>query len=287
MSSDTLRAIGFMVLSMAAFAVNDFFIKQVSGTLPQGQLLVLLAGGCALVFAVACGATGRPLVSAALRHPLVLLRTGCETGATFCYVAALALVPLALASSILQVQPIFVTAGAALWLGERVGWRRWSLVFAGLGGVLLILRPGLSGFQPATLLVVLAALCLALRDLASRRIPAEIASMQLAFWAFGFLWLSAVLLAVAQGVWAPVAPLQLAKIGGAVCGFVAAYVFLMGATRIGEVSAVIPFRYTRLIFAFFLAMVFLGERPDPATIAGVTIVVACGLAAWARERSRA
>lgn len=284
MTSDTLRAIGWMVLSMAAFAVNDFFIKQVTGALPPGQLVVLVSAGCALVFAALCARARLPLWSPGMLHPLVVLRSGGEVVATISYVSALALVPLSLTSAIVQVQPLFVTAGAAIWLGERVGPVRWTLVLTGLLGVLLMLQPGAEGFRWPALLVVLAALGLAARDLASRRIPDRISSLQLAFWAFSLLFVFALGMAWLQAGWVPLDRRSILGLAGTVCAFVLAYLCLMRATRIGEVSAVIPFRYTRLFFALLLAMVFLGERPDALTLLGAAIVVASGLVGWMREQ---
>lgn len=287
MDTDNLRAIVLMVGAMAAFAVEDFLVKTIAGAMPVGQIVFVLAAGGATVFAGLCLRRGTPLLSRDLRNPHVIVRNLAEIGATLCYVTALSMIPLSLVSAILQATPIFVTMGAALWLREPVGWRRWSAVLAGLAGVLVILRPGLEGFEPTALFAVAGAVNLAIRDVVSRRIPATIRSEQLSLWAYGGLAPAAALLAaLTSGVTAAPAAAW-AVLALAVATGAAAYLLLTTATRLGDVSAVIPFRYSRLIFALILGIALLGERPDTATLAGAAIVVGSGLYAWARERRRA
>ncbi len=286
MVTDNLRAIVLMVASMALFAVEDFLFKIVTASLPSSQILVVLSAGCLAIFWAICRWRGTPLRGAAMRHPLVVVRSLAEVGATLCYVTALALIPLSLASAILQATPIFVTIGAALWLREPVGWRRWSAVLIGLAGVLVILRPGLSGFEPAAFLAAAGAMQLAIRDVVSRRIPTSIRSEQLSLWAYALLAPTAALLAVGQGEVAVGTPAVWALLLLAVAIGAAAYMLLVGATRMGDVTAVIPFRYSRLVFALLLGIVLLGERPDVATLAGAAVVVGSGLYALLRERRR-
>lgn len=286
MGTDNLRAIAFMIAAMAAFAVEDYLVKRAALELTTGPILFAISAGCALVFAGLCRQRRRPPLTRDLLHPLVMVRNVAEVAATLCYVSSLTLIPLSLASSILQATPLLVTAGAAIWLREQVGWRRWAAVIIGLAGVLVILRPGLEGFRPAAILAVLATCGLALRDLASRRIPARIDSAQLAFWAYlSLLPPAAVFWIFSPGFTAATAVtwgvLALAVAFGAL-----AYGSLVIATRIGDVSAVIPFRYSRLIFALLLGIVLLGERPDSLTLTGAGIVVGSGLYALLRERRR-
>ena len=116
----------------------------------------------------------------------------------------LTLIPLATLTTILQATPLLVTMGAALVLGEAVGWRRWTAILIGFGGVLLVIRPGFEGFEPAVLWGVLAVIGLAIRDLASRKVPKSISSLQLSAWGFFAVGVSgAVLLGVTGGAEVP------------------------------------------------------------------------------------
>ena len=100
------------------------------------------------------------------------------------FITALSLIDLSSASAILQATPLAVTLGAALFLRETVGWRRWSAVMIGFFGVLLVVRPGLSGFDENAIFALIAVAGLAVRDVATRRIPASLSSRQLCFLAF-------------------------------------------------------------------------------------------------------
>jgi len=285
-SGDNLRATGFMVGAMALFASEDFFVKRVTADMPVLQALIVLAIGGAVVFAVLCVRRNIPFVSAELRHPLVVGRNLSEAIATVAFVTALSLVPLSLASAILQLTPLLVTAGAAIWLGETVGWRRWTAVVVGLVGVFIILRPGFEGFRPSALLVLIAAVGLATRDVMSRRIPKRIHSLQLSLWAYAAVTIAAGICMIFVPT-VESAPFPVWRdLGAAIALGAAAYMCLTTATRMGDVSAVIPFRYTRLLFALILGIVFLGERPDAATLVGAAIVVGSGLYALMRERKR-
>ena len=184
---DNRRGILLMVLAMGAFAVEDAVIKAASVTLPVGQIVAIVGLAGATAFGLLCARRGEAVVSRDLLAPPVMLRNASEMVATGAYVLALSLIPLAMASAILQGVPLAVTMGAALFLGERVGWRRWTAVVVGLAGVLLIVRPGMEGFQPASLLAVLGLLALAARDLATRRTPDRVSTFQLAAWGFGSL----------------------------------------------------------------------------------------------------
>ena len=151
---DNLRGILLMIAAMAGFAVEDTFIKLTSASMPTGQILIGLGLGGLVIFGVLTRLRGQRVMTAAILSPLVLVRNLAEAIATMGFVTALSLVPISTASSILQATPLAVTLGGALFLGAAVGWRRWTAVTVGFVGVLMILRPGLDGFEPAALFAV-------------------------------------------------------------------------------------------------------------------------------------
>ena len=184
----------------------------------------------------------------------------------------------------LQATPLVVLSGAALLFHERVGWQRWLAVLAGFGGVLVILRPGLAGFDALSLLAVAGMVGFAGRDLATRAAPLTLSNAQLGTLGFGVLTLSgAVILAVTGGVVWPNA-LAAGQTALAALFGVAAYAALTGAMRTGEVSVVTPFRYSRLLFALIFGITIFGERPDAATLLGSAIIVASGIFTLTRSR---
>lgn len=286
-AADNTRAALMMVASMAFFAVEDLFLKRSAEAMPPGQVLALTgAAGACVFWALAAGQRQAVLSREALRG-VPLWRTLAEAAAAMLYIVALALAPLSMTSALLQASPLVVVAGAALFLGETVGWRRWASILVGFAGVLVILEPWGAAFDPTGLLTVACVVALAARDLLTRTMPARIGTFQVATWAYLGLVPSGALLMAGMGqafVWPT--PWQWAGLGGALVSGLFGYYAVVAAMRLGEVSVVAPFRYTRLVFALAIAMVFLGERPSGTTLAGAALVVGSGLYAFARERAR-
>ena len=281
-----LRGAIWMVAAMAGFAVEDLLLKIVARGMPVGQILMIFGLGGALAFAILAQIRDeRVLHPAALSRP-VIVRAGFEVTGRLFYTLAIALTPLASASAILQATPLVVVAGAALIFGETVGWRHWTAISMGFLGVLVILRPGLDGFSWLSLLAVIGLIGFAGRDLATRAAPPVLTSLVLGVYGFAAMVpAGAVLLGWTGGAVVPT-PATVGVLAVTIVVGVAAYFALTLAMRTGEVSAVTPFRYTRLVFALILATVFLGERPDGWTLAGAAMIVASGLYTLARTNRR-
>lgn len=275
---DNLRASLLMVGAMVGFALEDVLIKQLAATLPTGQVIMLIGAGGGVVFGVIARLGGRPLLSRALLVPSVLVRNLSEAVGSALFILALVLTTLSGSSAILQANPLAVTVGAALFLGESVGWRRWTAIGIGFIGVMLIIQPGLAGFTPASLFAVAAVFLLAARDLASRAVPPEIASVQLAAWGFLSLLPGGAVILWVMGT-APVMPgaRQVILLVAALVIGGLGYYAIIAATRLGEISAVVPFRYSRLVFAMILGFVVFGERPNAWMITGSALVIGTGL----------
>ena len=267
-----------MVAAMACFALEDVLLKQMSVTLPVGQVLAMTGVGGALVFSFIARVAGRPVLSrAALLRP-VMLRNLTEALGSTAFVTALALTTLSGASAILQATPLAMTLGASLYFGETVRWRRWTAIVVGFIGVLLIIQPGMASFSPASLFAVVAVLMLAVRDLCGRAVPPSVSSVQLAAWGFASLVPAGLATLALMGT--PPAVLTAGgwvRQGAVLVVGCAGYYAIVAATRTGEVSAVVPFRYTRLIFALILGFFVFGERPDALMITGAVLIVGSGL----------
>ncbi|PIE08861.1 MAG: EamA family transporter [Rhodobacterales bacterium] len=280
---DNLRGALLMVFAMAGFAVEDALIKILSRSVPMGMVMICLGAGGALGFALLARRAGVAALTRCFWHPMVLLRNLAEIAGTAAFVSALSLIPLSLATALLQTNPLFVSLGAIVFFGERVGWQRWVAIGVGLAGVLVILRPGFASSDPKALLAVFAAFSLAMRDLALRHCPAGVHPRQLSAWGFAMLIpIGLAMLAFDSG---PVRPglreagLMLAIIALGMGGYHA----LTHAMRAGEVGVVTPFRYVRVVFGFALAWAVFGERPDLWMFVGAAIVVGAGLHTLLRE----
>lgn len=280
--TDNEKGAVYMTASMAGFAVEDVFVKAAAATLPLGQVLLTIGLTGMLIFAAMATRQGESVSPPAFLSRPMLIRCGFEVTGRLFYGLAITLTALSTTSAILQATPLVVVAGAALVFGEKVGLQRWLAVLAGFAGVLVILRPG-SDFSPLSLLAVVGLLGFAGRDLATRAAPKGLSNRQLG--ALGFAMLAtagAILLVVSGGTKVPDS-LALAHLAGGTVFGVAGYHALTYAMRTGEVSAVTPFRYTRLIFAMVLAMVLFHERPDLATWIGAALVVGSGIFALTRK----
>ncbi|MCY0154046.1 DMT family transporter [Hoeflea alexandrii] len=277
---------GWMIASMAVFAVEDAFIKAASVTLPVGQVLVIFGLGGALVFASLALYNREPLYSADVISRPMWIRVVFEIIGRLFYVLALSLIPLSAATVILQAAPLVVVAGAALVFGEKVGWRRWSAIFVGLAGVVIIIQPGTDSFSALSLLAVAGMIGFAGRDLASRAAPGQaehsdpravrIPPHHGCRHGFYAAW-QGVPFVMPDGVTS-------FYVLGAVLSGVIAYSCLMKAMRTGEVSAVTPFRYSRLLFGIALGIILFDEQLSLAMMVGSGLIVASGLFILLRGR---
>ncbi|QFT93113.1 Riboflavin transporter [Roseovarius sp. THAF9] len=282
---DNLRGIVLVILSMAAFTVEDMFIKKMSADISVGQILIFLGIGSASIFAVVSRLGGhRIFAKEAWRRPF-LLRAGCEAGAALAFTTALSLVDISVVASVFQATPLFITMGAALFLGEDVGWRRWSAILIGFCGVLLIIRPGLAGFDPSALLVLVSVACVAARDLITRRIDVAVSSAVVSFQGFAAVVPAGILLILlGPQTLSPLTPQLWAMIGGGMVFGALGYYGIVAAMRMGDAAVVTPFRYTRLLFSLIVGVVVFAERPDSLTLLGATLIITTGLYTYLRER---
>jgi drug/metabolite transporter (DMT)-like permease len=278
------RAIAIMVGGMACFAVTDLCVKLVSQQISSAMILILIGTLGAAFFAVLTRISGYAMFSMDFFRRPVMLRNLGEILAQTTKMGALALAPLSMVSAVIQATPIAVTLGAALFLGERVGPRRWAAVIVGMVGVLLILQPWTEAFSLGAMLALGAVLGQAMRDVTTKLVPKSIPTLQLTTWAFLVLIpAGAALLGAGHSAALPDAAGALLVLL-ATAGAAGAYYAVTAAMRLGEASVVTPFRYTRIVFAIALAVMLLGERPDGLMLAGIALIIASGLYVLLRER---
>lgn len=279
-----LRAILYMTAAMACLALSDLFIKLSARAMPPGQVMFLLSTGGTVVFVAMAVLRRVPILTRLFWHRPVMWRNGCEVLAALGLVTGIAWTPLPTVAAIMQTTPLLVTLGAALFLGETVGWRRWCAILVGLVGMLLVIRPGLEGFEPSALLVVAGACGLAGRDLLTRLMPARIDSLTLSTWGFAATIPPGLVLMLAMGPVAGVDPGAYGFVALAVIVTTGGYYLVTAAMRLAPAAVVSPFRYSRLVFTMALGVLVLGDRPDTLTLTGAAIILAAGLYSFFRER---
>ena len=281
---DNIRGAAFMVFAMFCFAVEDGLIKLLADDIPVGQILSVICLGGLIAFLAWSAAKGEHLWQPDYLDGKVLLRSLCDVGGSVMFVTSLTLIPLTTASAVIQATPLVVTMGAAIFLGQAVGWRRWMAIIVGFIGVLIIIRPGMEGFTPATLLAVGGMLGLAARDLFTRGLTVKLTGPQLATHTFALIVPAGLLLMLFQGqsLVMPDARQSLTLLGAIIIGMIA-YLAIVAATRGGNAGIISSFRYSRMIFALIIGYVMFAEVPDAPTLIGAAIIIASGIYTLWRE----
>jgi drug/metabolite transporter (DMT)-like permease len=275
-----------MVVGMASFTMNDAITKAVSSEMNFGQVMLmrgLFATVLIAAFAAWRGAL-RPLRTLFIKP--VGMRVIGEIGGTMAFLTAIVNLPLANTAAIFQALPLAVTLGAALAFAEPVGWRRWLAITAGFVGVLIIVRPGLEGFNQYSLFALGSVVFFAVRDLATRKIPAEIPSLFIAVLTTVTVTTAGAVIIHPLGGWTPPSGRAVGMLAVAAVLLLIGYQCIISALRTGDISAVAPFRYTALLWAMLLGYFVFGDRPDGFMLLGAAIIVLSGLYAFYRERVR-
>jgi drug/metabolite transporter (DMT)-like permease len=279
-----VRGIIFMTLACASFACGDTIMKLSSNKVPTSELLFLrgmfvVTGG----FLVAVWLGSLAYLHRALSKAMAVRAAGDVTGA-WAFQTALARMPYADLTSIGQLTPLSITAASALFLGEKVGWRRWTATAVGLLGVLLIIRPGSSAFNWWALAGILSVMGGTVRDLATRRVDRGVPPPVI-------MMLSATAVTASSLVVAPFSDWHWPPAGLVATMAAAAMFSLVGqmciiiSVRAGDMSAVAPFRYSIIVFAILSGVIVFDHFPDVLTLVGTAIVVGAGLFTFYREQA--
>ena len=287
-SHDNRHGIVSMVVSMAAFNVNDTFMKLATASLPATQILALrnLVAVIALLSVVIAWGEVRQL-SHSLK-PIVLVRGLLEAASSMLFVIALAQLPIATVTAIAISSPLFITALSPAFLGEKVGWRRWCVTVIGLLGVVLITRPGTEGFNGYALFAIGTAIVVAFRDLLTRKIAPTVPSHAVTATATASVMLVAMALGLVEMATGENPWQALDLYTGAFVVFAGIFVVIgnhlvIMAFRGGEVSVVSPFRYSVMVWAMLGGMFIFGDRPDAWSLAGIALIIGSGLFTLHRE----
>ena len=283
--SETNKGIWLMVAAMFFFNLSDAFIKDMSGWIGFGQILMFMGVGGAVFTTALCWQQGyRVLDPNLLRWPVLIRMAGEAIGAVFIF-QALATTDLSVVSSVVQASPLMIATAAAILLGETVGWRRWLAIAVGFFGVILIINPFDAQFDLNVLYAVGAMIFLTVRDFSTRFVPKSISATQMSFLGFfGIIPLGLIYILINDDYvpftfndWGLMTLIVFFAALGAIA--------IAAAMRMGEVSAVAPFRYSRMIFAVSLGYLWFGEVPTLTMWLGISLVFFSGIFLLLRERA--
>jgi len=280
---DPIRGIALSVGSTVLFAISDAIAKVLTADLPAIEIAWLRY----VVFVLMAGVLVRRARPRAVwpRSPAWQVTRGvCLVASALLFMLGLRQLPLAEASTISFVSPVLTTMLSVPLLGEQVGLRRWAAVVAGLAGVVVVMRPGLAGFQPAALFPLPSALCWALALVITRRTAETERPATTVLWSacVGALVLTLVLPFDAR--WPTPGQMGLALLLGVLASVGQMVVVL--AYRHASASALAPFSYAQLIWAGIAGWLVFGALPDHWTLVGAAIIAASGVYTAHRERLR-
>jgi drug/metabolite transporter (DMT)-like permease len=275
-----------MIASMAAFSIEDAFLKTVTKQLPVGQVLMMFGAGGLCVFALMARRAGVSIFQPQVLTKNMLFRAVFEFFGRLFYVLAIALTPMSSATAILQSAPLFVVLGARIFLREKVDVKTWIAILMGLLGVMIILRPSAEDFSLLSLLALIGTLGFVGRDLYSRTAPPSLTKEVLGFYGFTTMVIAGACYAAWDGKpFVSIQAQQFLMLAAALLAGVFAYTALMTAMRTGSIGAVTPYRYSRLLFGISIGVLVFGEQLDAPMLLGCAVVIGAGLfIGWQNQR---
>lgn len=291
----------FALAATSLFSMNDVLMKLLSGDYALHQIVLARSVmGLFLTVVIMAPLAGGWGLLRTNRIKLHLARAGCVVFANMTFFLGLASLPLADAVALFFVSPFVISIFSILFLGETVGRRRWSAIGLGLLGVLIVLRPGGSAFQVASLFPLAAAFGYAGLHILTRHMRDTENAVAMTFYIqLVFLAVcSALGLLIGGGQLADITPEPLAFLTRAwvwPARFDLAVMLLLGAFaafggycisqayRLGEAALVAPFEYLALPLSILWGVTIFGEWPDLWACIGIALILGSGLYTVWRE----
>ena len=275
--NNNLKGALLMMLSMLAFLINDVFMKLLSPDLPLFQAIFVRGVFTSFILLTLVLINFRNLFRDFQgNNVLISLRTLGEIGGTYCFLTALFKMPIANLMMILQTVPIALTLVSVFILKEAVKKHILVALVVGFLGVLIILRPGMEGFDSYSILGLGAVAFVVLRDLSTRKIKGNIRNIDVAFLgAFSITLISGIVMLNIG--WSPLSIKAILYLFASTLALVVAYQLSIAVMRVGEISFVSQFRYSAILWALIFGYFVFGEFPDFTTMTGGAIIILAGL----------
>ncbi|TPK75799.1 DMT family transporter [Mesorhizobium sp. B2-3-14] len=267
----------FMIVSTGSYLVNDTMMKLATSGLPSYEVLFLRGAaatlwGLPLLFALGYGKQ-IPLIF----DRRVLRRNLLELAAILCYVVALANMQIADSTALGQITPLLMLVGSSILFGERIGGQRMALIGLGFIGALMVAQPTMQGISIYALLALGNATFAAARDLAGRKIAAEVPGMIVAISAVVVVLIGAGAAHLVSERWVAPEAHHLMLMAGAGFFLIFGHFFIFMAYRVGPTGAVAPFYYCFTVWAVISGLLVFGQFPNALAVCGILLVVASGL----------
>ena len=278
------KGIILMIISMASFAVGDTFVKISGAFLSPAQIIFFLIAGGLIIFAIIAKFKGENLLDSRAFSPVLLIRYLAEMIGLVAMIMGLTKIPLSVVGTVTQASPILVAAGAVLFFKENVSWRRWSSIVMGFIGVVLVIQPGSQNLDYAVIWAVVALVAFSIRDLVTRLTPPDIPSASIATFTMiaafpftaGWVFFGGEKFFPPEIDWVVVVSMIVLGSFG--------YLLLITSLRLGELSVIMPFRYSRIVFLIILGALVFGERPTASMLVGAALILISGVYIMWREK---
>ena len=280
---EPLKAIVLAVSATVLFGSADTISKYLSGSLPIVEFIWIRY----VIFLAIAAILVRRTPNRAMRarsQGLQITRGFCVVGSSMLFVYGVRSMTIAQATTISFLSPLLITVLSIPLLGEIVGARRWAAVAAGMTGMLIVVRPGLGGFNPAALFGVASAFCWALALIITRKISSSDPPQTTVLWSASIGTIVLTLVLPFQAVWPTPRQFGLSLVLGILASGGQWLVIL--AHRIAPASLLAPFFYGQLLWVTVLGFLVFRNLPDTFTLAGAAIIVGSGLYTAHRERVR-
>ncbi len=279
-----MRAVMLVLMAFASYNVADAFLKHIASLYYFAEAAFypsLFYGVFVLLAHKRFGGASSLLKTN--KKALHLLRAMAGTGCYLCFVIALKNITLAEAYTILLSSPFWIATLSIFFFQEKIGWHRWLAIVIGFIGVLVVLRPGVIAVQPASLLMLGAALCFSFFVIFTRKIGSEESLFNMVIIPIIMEAIVFIPLIILNGNWQP-------PQAGHIIFFIAAGLFYLGGTSLsalgfsaGESSLLAPLHYSQIIWGSLIGYFIFQEIPEKWTILGAAIIIGSGIYLIYRE----
>ncbi|NVO22789.1 DMT family transporter [Donghicola mangrovi] len=278
--SQTTRGILCMILTVMCFSSMDALAKLLTPELGTVQVVWSRYVGQTLIVLAITWPNRRTILRS--KYPKIqAMRSVMQLCSTGLFFSSLAYIGLAEATALMDLNPVLITLGAALFLRESIGPRRMMGILVALAGALIVIRPGAAVFTPAALLPLMGAFSFAGYALATRFVGSSES-----IWTtmtYTGLFGTSVMTCLIPFNWTTPTALQLVGMAGVAILGTGGQLLIIKAFTLAEAAVVAPFVYVGIIFATFWGIVIFGEYPDTTTVIGALVIVTAGLYVWYRE----
>jgi drug/metabolite transporter (DMT)-like permease len=270
-------AIVAMLAASMFYLLGDTVVKLVAENIPPAQIIAIRGLMTSVLVLIAAYSVGVLRAWPSIFNTRVLLRGGLDGGATLCFTAALVHMRIADATAVINAAPVAATIIAILLLRERVSSQRWLATIGGFVGVVLVLRPDMSGLDIFSLLAVAAMAMVAVREVVTRGITREVPALLVTLCSTVTVTCVGSVATLISLEWVRPSLAELGLLGMSSFFLFGAYHLSVVALRGGEVSLVAPFRYAVILWSLLMGFFVWGDIPEPVGLAGMMLIAACGL----------